>query len=69
MRGALGVASRYAGLAVFGYRGAAANVNDDLLVAISTYLMESGCSDALEYGDWEPQVGDETAGPVPPVSR
>lgn len=56
MRGLLGPASRYAGLVVFGYRESPANVNDDLLVAISTYLMESRCSDALEYGDWEPRI-------------
>jgi hypothetical protein len=56
MRGLLGLAARYAGLVVFGYRGAPANVNDDLLGAISTYLMESRYSDALDYGDWEAQL-------------
>jgi hypothetical protein len=56
MRGLLGAASRYAGLVAFGYRGTPANVNEALLVAISTYFMESRWSDALEYGDWEAQV-------------
>src|SRR5262249_10796823 len=41
MRGLLGPDTRYAGLVLFGYREPAVNVNDDLLVAISTYLMES----------------------------
>jgi tetratricopeptide (TPR) repeat protein len=58
LRGTVGDESRYAGVVAFGYHGAAPQVDDKLVVALSTHFIESGYSDALDYGDWEAAVED-----------
>jgi hypothetical protein len=57
LRAVLGKDLRYAGLVAFGYHGPAASVDDKLILAVSAHIMESGCSDALEYGDWAAEIG------------
>ncbi len=56
LRGVLGEGSRYAGVVVFAYHGDPPTVDDRLLVALSTHFIESGYSDALEYGDWRTEM-------------
>jgi hypothetical protein len=48
--------ARYAGVVAFAYPGDPPMVDDKLLVAVSTHLIEAGDCDALEYGDWHAEV-------------
>ncbi|HVW28213.1 MAG TPA: protein kinase [Polyangiaceae bacterium] len=58
LRGVIGQESRVAGVVAFGYHGDPPQVDDKLVVALSTHFIESGYSDALEYGDWEVELDD-----------
>jgi hypothetical protein len=56
LRAAVGEDSRFAGVVAFGYHGDPPQVDDKLVVALATHFIESGYSDALEYGDWEAAI-------------
>ena len=53
LRGTIGNEPRYAGIAAFAYQGRPAPVDDSLMVALSTHLIQTGDSDGLEYGAWQ----------------
>jgi hypothetical protein len=57
LRGTIKREARYAGVVAFAYHGHPEPVDDRLMLAISTHLIESRDSDGVAYGDWQGAAG------------